>query len=402
MRSLLSDVRCVSVGDLKLYPGNARRGSIDAIAESLRHNGQFAPIVVQESTSYVLSGNHTLRAAIQEGWTHIDAAFIDCDDEAARKINLVANRTNDLASYDEEALASLLTELGGDWEGTGFSQFDLDVLLADLAPHGWGGKNKDDAPPLGDEAVTQPGDLIMLGPHRLLCGDALNPLDFARLMDGQQADLVLTDPPYTVGYELHLSPTQRQYRRQDGKKIPNDSLSGVEAETFISRVMRAVSDSLKPGGVYYVFSPPGDTELDFRLALRDAGIPLRQALLWLKDSFVFGRQDYQWRHEVLMYGWREGAGHYFCGDFTQDTLWECPRPKRSKEHPTMKPVALLERAVLNSSRSGELVVDLFAGSGSTLIAAAAQGRRCSMIEIDPLYCDVIVARWELLTGETIR
>ena len=166
--------------------------------------------------------------------------------------------------------------------------------------------------------------------------------------------------------------------------------------------MQAIRDVLKPGGVFYTFAPPGVDELRFRDGLRMARLQMRQVILWVKDRFVFGRSDYHWRHELLMYGWRDGAGHYFAGGRTQDTLWEYDRPASSKLHPTQKPVELLERAITNSSRPGEVVVDLFAGSGSTLIACASAGRRALLMENDLAYCDCIVERWETLTGEKVR
>ncbi len=389
----------IDVGELSEYPGNARRGNVEVVRDSLRVNGQYKPIVVQQSTGYVLAGNHTLRAARAEEWPTILTTFVECDDDTARRINLVDNRSNDLASYDDQALADMLGELGGEYEGTGFDQDSMDALLASLGPGGYGGRDKDAVPPVPVVPITRPGDIITLGEHRVMCGSALDPEARAMLLRQQPADLVLTDPPYTVSYEEDLSPIQAKYRRQDGKKVTGDALDGAEADAFVSEAMVAVRAVLKAGGVFYVFAPPGVDELRFRLALRDAPLVIRQVILWVKDEFVFGRQDYHWRHESMLYGWREGAGHFFVGDFTQHTLWDCERPKASKEHPTMKPVELMERAVTNSSRPGEHVVDLFGGSGSTLIACTTQGRRCSMMELDPGYCDVIVDRWEKFTGE---
>jgi DNA modification methylase len=394
----------VPVADLKPYPGNARRGDVELVAESLRENGQYKPIVVQESTGYVLAGNHTLQAAIAEGWSEILATFVEVDDDRARKINLVDNRSNDVAGYDDEALAELLRELDGDLSGTGFEQVDVDALMAELGPGGWSSQKKDAAPPLPVTPVTEPGEVFALGPHRLVCGDALD-LETVRLaLDNQQADLVLTDPPYMVAYQAGMTVEEaiKLNRRTDGLEVSNDALSAGQADEFIREAMASVKAALKPGGVFYVFAPPGVDELRFRLGLRDCGLELREVLLWIKDRFVFGRQDYHWRHESVMYGWREGAAHHWAGGHSQDTLLEFDRPGRSKEHPTMKPVALLERLVENSSKKGQLIFDPFAGSGSTMVAAAAQGRRCAMVELDPRYCDVIIERWAKLTGEVIR
>ncbi len=399
------DVTDVPVEQLLPYPGNARRGDVEVIRESLRRNGVYKPVVVQRSTGYVLAGNHTVQAAAEEGWATLPAVHVDCDDDTARRIVLVDNRSNDLAMYDDSALANLLIGLDGDMGGTGFEADDLETLLGSMEEGGFAGRDKDAAPALGETAITKPGDLIRLGDHVLLCGDSLAADCREALLQGQLADLVVTDPPYMVNHADPLddgrSPESR-HMRLDNRLVPNDKLSGVEAADFLAAAMVAVRDVLKPGGAFYIFSPPGETELDFRLGLRTADLQLRQALLWVKDQFVFGRQDYQWRHESILYGWRGGAGHYFVNDHTQDTIWECERPKRSKEHPTMKPVALLERAINNSSKKKELVVDLFGGSGSTLIACEATGRRCAIVELDPLYCDVIVARYERLTQTTVR
>lgn len=398
---ILKTTEPVNLETLKPYPGNARRGDIDMIAESLRTHGQYKPIVVQKSTGYVLAGNHTLQAARHLGWDSIVVSWVDVDDDSARKINLIDNRSNDVATYDDSELAALLVGLDGDYVGTGFTDTDLTELMESLGEGGFSRKDKDAAPELHADPVTQLGDVIRLGDHVLVCGDALVADDRDALMEGQLADLVLTDPPYMVSYEADLSADDREKlnRRRDAKTVPNDNLQGIDADLFIANAMRSIHDVLKPGGVFYTFAPPGADELRFRIGLQDARLPLREVILWIKDQFVFGRQDYHWRHESLLYGWRDGAAHYFVDDRTQDTIWDCPRPKTSKDHPTQKPVALLERAIANSSRRGQLVVDLFAGSGSTLIAAHAQARVARVMERDPAYCDVIVERWEKLTGK---
>lgn len=392
----------VALEELTQFPGNARRGDLELVRESLRAHGQYKPIVVQEGTNVILAGNHTAQAAVEEGWAEILVSYVAVDDEQARRINLVDNRSNDVAEYDEEALAALLQDLDGDYTGTGFDDDALDELLLSLQSGMRSGKGDTDPREPPAEPTSRPGDLYLLGDHRLLCGDTLNADDRARLLDGALGDLSLTDPPYLVSYEEGDYEAYRRRRRQDGKKVGGDQQHGAGAEEVRADWMRAVRDTTKPGGCFYVFSPPGDNELDCRLALRAADLQIRVVVLWIKDVFTFGRQDYHWRHEAVMYGWRDGAAHFFVGDRTQDTLWEYERPRRSEEHPTMKPVPLLERAIENSSRKGELVIDLFGGAGSTLIAADNKGRRCAMMELDPAYCDVIVDRWQRHTGEVAQ
>lgn len=406
MSALASQISLESISTLAHYPNNAKRHDLQAIAESLRAHGQYRSVVCQKSTRFILAGNGTVEAARDIlGWEHISVEWIDCDDETARKIVLVDNRANELGGgYDDEALARLLADLKGSYDGTGFNHADAEAVLARLDAGRLADKDLDDAPPKRDDepAITQPGDLLQLGPHRLLCGSALDDDAMAELLNGEQAALVVTDPPYLVDYEGDDEASLKaRNRRTDGKKVTNDGLTGEAADRFITDAMLAVRETLRAGGAFYVFCPPGEDELRFRLGLRDANLQLRQMLLWAKDRPVFGRQDYHWQHESIAYGWRDGS-HSFHGRRGQGTLIECARPTSSKDHPTQKPIDLLTPLVDNSSLPGELVVDLFAGSGSTLIAAAAAGRRCYAMELDPAYCDVIVRRYEQLTGETVR
>lgn len=393
----------VDIDQLEAYPGNARRGDLSMIVESLRVNGQYRPVVVNRRNNQVLAGNHTVQAARELGWPQVAATFVDATDEEARRIVLIDNRANDVAGYDDGILAELLADLDGNYEGTGFDDNDLDDLLASLGG-GFGGKDKDAAPPRPDTAITQPGDLIILGRHRLICASALDTEAVDRLTEGALADLVLTDPPYMVDYGDAIVPDGRggyRARRRGGtSEIANDTLAAPDADAFVHDAMRVARDTLKPGGSYYVFCPPGPDMARFITGLRAARMEPRETIIWVKDSFVFGRQDYHWRHEPALYGWREGSPHFFIDDRKQDTVWEFDRPRLSKEHPTMKPVAMLERMIENSSRAGETVIDLFAGSGSTLIACESVRRSCLAVELDPGYCDVIVARWEQLTGQS--
>jgi DNA modification methylase len=236
--------------------------------------------------------------------------------------------------------------------------------------------------------VARPGDLFALGAHRLLCGDATSLTHVARLMDGLRADLVFTDPPYNVDYVGKTG---------SALKIDNDKMDTKRFRAFLLAAFHVLFANAREGAPIYVCH--SDTEgYNFRGAMIEAGWLFKQAIIWVKDSFVMGRQDYHWRHEPILYGWKPGAAHRWWADRTQDTVWEIPRPKRSVEHPTMKPVELVSRAIVNSSKPGDMVLDPFGGSGSTLIACEAEGRVCRIAELDPRYVDVIVERWETFTG----
>jgi DNA modification methylase len=215
---------------------------------------------------------------------------------------------------------------------------------------------------------------------------------------GGVPDLVATDPPYGVAYQEALSTAEAaaRNRRKDGAEVANDNLGMEGTQAMVAAAMTHAG--LKPGGVFYVCHAPGNFQTAVWLGLQDAGLYARHQIVWVKDRFVMGRADYHYRHEGVLYGWKDGAAHYFVDDRTQDSVWEFTRPGASKEHPTMKPVALFERMLANSSHAGDLTYEPFAGSGTTLIAAANLGRRCYAMELDPAYCDVIVDRWERHTG----
>lgn len=405
----------VPVGDLVPYAANPRRGDLGSLRESLRHHGQYRPLVARTGTNEVLAGNHTLAAAKELGWTKIAVTYVDCDDDQAARIVLVDNRSNDVAGYDDAALVELLQQVQGDTghlEGTGFSDADLAALLAEVTGDPVALTDHDDVPEEPAEPVSRLGDVWLLGPHRLVCGDSTDKGTYAALLgDGVEADLIFTDPPYGVDYQGGIADTPSgghkwtkadfdayaAHRRRDGLKVSNDAL-GVDGTRALVRDAMAAAP-LKKGGVFYVCAPPGDLVMEFRNAITEVTtLGLRQTVVWVKDQFTFGRSDYHYRHEWILYGWRKGAAHFFVKDRTQDSVWEFPRPRRSKVHPTMKPVDLVSKALRNSSRPGEIVLDLFGGSGSTLIAAHAENRLARLIELDPVYVDVICRRYQEHTG----
>lgn len=392
------------INDLKPHPNNVRQGDIGAISQSLKQHGQYRPIVVQRSTGFILAGNHTYKAAISLKWKQIAATYVDCDDEQALRILLIDNRANDLASYDDSALVEMLkglmdTELK--LEGTGFDPDDLDQLLKDLDMESGNAIEGDpDAVPDDAPSKTVPGDVWLLGNHRLMCGDSTSPTNIERLMSGKKADIVWTDPPYGVNIqEKDMAQAEVRKRRKDGLGVMNDHLKGEELRIFLNAALSNAYAETKAGGAWYVASPSGDLMYQFCRVLADLKV-WRHSIIWVKDMFTLGRADYHYRHEEIFYGWKEGAGHIWHGDRKQDTVWEVARPKRSPEHPTMKPIELITKALNNSSSTGDIVLDPFGGSGSTLIAAHQTGRTAYLMELDPHYCDVICKRFQQATGIT--
>lgn len=405
---------------LRPHPRNPRNGDTDAIAQSLRVNGQYRPIVVCGDGT-ILAGNHTYAAAMELGWSSIQVVRLPLspDSAEAERILLADNRTADLGAYDEGLLADLLRAVDEavGLEGTGYDVDDL-FALGEGEPKG----DPDDAPPLPMTApISQDGDLFELGPHRLLVGSATEASSWSRLLGGEVVDLLLTDPPYGVDYVGGTA---------DRLSIAGDTKEGLPE--LLGAAFGHAAVHLKPGGPFYIFAPTGNEQTTFRIALAGCELGLRQQLTWVKDRFVLGRQDYHARDEAILYGaasggpgvpippaspegvewsseydeatqavlygWRSGAAHVWRGGRRQDNVWEYDRPRQSLEHPTMKPVAMLERALRNSSVEGDLVADPFAGSGSTLMAAASTKRSARCMEVDPRYADVICRRYELATG----
>jgi site-specific DNA-methyltransferase (adenine-specific) len=382
----------VAIANLRPYPGNPRRGDVEAIKASLRAHGQYRPIVVNRPTMQVLAGNHTLEAAKQLGWEEIAATFLDVDNDQARRIVLVDNRTNDFAAYDTQALVDFLEELP-ELDGSGYDQADLDALLDQVA---WPADDLDEEiPPAPKRPTTKAGDVWALGRHRLICADATHPAAYRAVMGEAKAQLLWTDPPYGVAY---TGKTARALT------IQNDGAEGLDQ--LLAGSFAAIDQRLVAGARLYVAHPAGGLSAKFIAAFLDQGWRLAQTLVWLKDSMVLGHADYHYRHEPILYGYKPGPGRQgrggrgWYGDDAQTSVFEVPRPKAAREHPTMKPPALVEAALANSSRRDQVVLDPFAGSGSTLVACERTGRHPRLIELDPGYCDVIVRRFERLTGQT--
>jgi len=414
----------VDAANVRLHPST----SLDAIGASLRRFGQQKPIVVDEH-GVVRAGNGTLVAARQLGWSHIEIVRTTLRGIEAAAYSIADNRTTDLSSFDEPALAQLLEQLraeDGGLDGVGYSPADLDALLDELQrAAGEGDRDLDEIPAPPAEATTRPGDLWILCDHRLLCGDSSSPADVDRLLAGAPVHLVNTDPPYNVKVEprsnnaiaaglssftsthhqkLDLArhpeksaPTTRRLRAKD-RPLENDFVSDEAFGQLLAAWFGNIARVLLPGRGFYIWGGYSNCG-NYPSALKRAGLYFSQAIIWDKQHPVLTRKDYMGAHEWCFYGWREGGAHEFFGPNNATDLWAVKKVAgQSMVHLTEKPVELASRAILYSSRRGENVLDLFGGSGSTLIACEDTQRRAHLMELDALYCDVIVTRWQKLTG----
>lgn len=380
----LKPAECNPRKDLK--PGDEE---YQKIKKSITEFGYVAPVIVNSNMT-VIGGHQRLKVLKELGYTEVECVVVDLDQEKEKALNIALNKIS--GDWDNDKLEELLAELKQtdiDMDITGFSFDEVDEILKDITGSKEDDFDLDQALDEIEEPISKRGDVWILGKNRLMCGDSTQKEDVMHLMNSQEADMLLTDPPYNVDYEGKTS---------EALKIENDNMSETEFYNFLLDSFKNMFDSIKYGGSAYVFH--ADTEgLNFRNAFKSCGFKLAQCLVWVKNTFVMGRQDYQWRHEPILYGWKPGAGHYFVDNRKQSTVLEFDKPSRNAEHPTMKPVDLLVYLIKNSSKENDLILDLFGGSGSTLIAAEQTQRRCYTMELDPKYCDVIIKRWENLTGE---
>jgi DNA modification methylase len=358
------------------YDNNPRHNeeAIEAVANSIREFGFKVPIVIS-SDNVIIAGHTRLKASVSLGLEEVPCIIADdLNEEQIKAFRLADNKTAELATWDLSKLEEELSHIDMDMLQFGFEQ--MEELLPDNA--------SDDDFDITDEIpevpFSQPGDIYELGPHRLMCGDSTDSKQVATLLDGEEADMIFTDPPYNVDYEGTAG------------KIKNDKMEDNSFYLFLYDAFQNMFEHTKPGGAIYVCH--ADTEgLNFRNAFKSAGYKLAECLIWVKNALVLGRQDYHWRHEPILYGWKEGAAHYFVDDRTQDTIWEYNKPKKNEEHPTMKPLELVGKAISNSSRRHESVLDLFGGSGSTMIASEQLDRKSFLMELDERFVDVIVKRY---------
>lgn len=384
-----------SLDALLPYARNARTHSdaqVAQIAASIAEFGFTAPILVSGDGG-ILAGHGRLAASRRLGLTEVPVVVLDHLTDTQRRAYILADNQLALnAGWDEAMLAlelAALSEAGFDLALTGFSDEELADLLDEAETPTEGYTDPDETPDVPTIAITKPGDVWIMGKHRLLCGDSTRIDELERVCEGQLVDLWLTDPPYNVAYEGGTA---------DKLTIQNDSMADGAFRQFLRDAYTAADAVMKPGAVFYIWH--ADSEgYNFRGAARDTGWAIRQCLIWKKSSLVLGRQDYHWQHEPCLYGWKDGAGHLWASDRKQTTILEFDKPARNGEHPTMKPVALFEYLLLNNTKGGDIVLDSFGGSGTTLIAAEKNGRMARLIELDPKYCDVIVSRWQSFTGQ---
>jgi DNA modification methylase len=390
---LPDQLETIQIDALIPYARNSRThsdGQVAQIASSIKEFGFTNPVLI-DGGGGIIAGHGRVLAARKLGMSEVPCIRLDHLTEAQKRAYVIAdNRLALNSGWDTEMLKvefADLQELGFDLELTGF---DLDEIKELLAPVGIEGlTDPDDAPPLPEHPRTVPGDIWVMGKHRLLCGDSTSMDDLAKLTDGQLVDMWLTDPPYNVAYEG---------KTKEALTIKNDEMGDDQFRQFLRDAYTAADTVMKPGAVFYIWH--ADSEgYNFRGAAQDAGWKVRQCLIWKKSSMVMGRQDYHWKHEPCLYGWKEGAGHLWAADRKQTTILEFEKPTRNGEHPTMKPVALFEYQLLNNTKGGDQVLDSFGGSGTTLIAAEKNGRVARIMELDPKYCDVIVKRWQDFTGK---
>lgn len=379
----------VKLEDFVPHPKNRNKHpkeQTDRLVELYKYHGIRHPIIVSALSGCIVAGHGRLEAAKKAGLKEFPAVLQEFENEEKEYAFLQAD--NAIALWAELDLSGINTDIGDFGPG-----FDIDMLgiknfVLEPAEKLEPGCDEDDVPE-HVEPKTKLGDIYKLGNHRLLCGDSTIYTDIERLFVDKKADMIWTDPPYNVAYEG---------KTKEALKIQNDSMDGDSFYKFLYDAYTAMFMVTKPGGSIYVAH--ADSEgANFRKAMVDSGFLLKQCIIWVKNSIVMGRQDYHWQHEPILYGWAPGASHNWYSDRKQSTVFNCKRPQRNAEHPTMKPVELIEYFIGNSSQPGELVFDPFGGSGSTMIAAEKSGRVSYLCELDPKYCDVIVARWEKFTGK---
>lgn len=360
-----------------LKPGDPE---YEKLKRSIVEFGYVEPVIWNKTTGHVVGGHQRLKVLIDTGMTEVECVVVEMSEEKEKALNVALNKIN--GEWDKDKLALLITDLQGadfDVSLTGFDAPELDALFKDAQRAGVQDDDFDVDAALKEPAITKPGDLWLLGKHRLVCGDSTKSDVFDLLMDGKQANLVVTDPPYNVNYEGSAG------------KIKNDNMTDSAFYDFLLASFQNMEACMANDASIYVFH--ADTEgLNFRKAFSEAGFYLSGTCIWKKQSLVLGRSPYQWRHEPIIFGWKKKGKHQWYADRKQTTIWEFDKPKQNVDHPTMKPVELLAYPILNSSMANCIVLDPFGGSGSTLIACEQTDRICFMVELDERYCDVIVRR----------
>ena len=391
----------VPIDSLKPDPANPRRISdaeLETLTRSIQEFGLVDPIICRHDDKLVIGGHQRLVAARKLGYKTVPVVFLDLSPEQAHLLNVALNKIS--GEWDQELLAHLLADLGdgADLSLSGFADDEVKKLLKSLDSR----EKRERVESFDLDAALEAaqrvrgakrGEVWALGDHRLMCGDATKDKDVAKLMDGTQAQMAFTDPPYNVSLGDHGGQQPGQRKR----RLKNDALSPADWQAFCQDWARSLVGSVD-GALYVCLAVNEQLPVLFG-ALEEAGAHWANMIVWAKDRFLLGRADYHWQYEPIWYGWREGVKRHWCGDRDQSNVWRIARPSASDAHPTMKPLELVERAIENSSKPGDVVLDLFLGSGSTLIAAERTGRACYGLEIDPHYCKIVIARWEAFTGQ---
>ena len=383
----------VKIAEITPYANNPRNndGAVESVAKSIEKFGFIGAIILNKD-KVIINGHTRVKACKKLGMETIPAIIVDhLTKEQEDALRIADNKTGEIAEWDEELLRAELKALeaaGFGIEDLGFDNSELEALLEGDVSVSVGETDPNAAPEVPEVAVSRPGEVYVLGNHRLVCGDSTKAEDVGRVCKEGEADMWLTDPPYNVAYE-----------GSNGLTIQNDSMEDVKFREFLRTAFGHAEKVLKPGAPFYIFH--ADSEgYNFRGACHDIGLRVRQCLVWKKNALVLGRQDYQWIHEPCLYGWKEGGPHPWYADRSQTTVMEFNKPKKNDVHPTMKPVEMLVYLLQNSSKRGDVVLDTFGGSGSTLIACEQTGRVCRTVELDPRYCDAIRRRWaEFKHGE---
>lgn len=408
-------VEYLPIEEVKPYKNNAKIHTpeqIDQIKASIQQFGMNDPIGIWSKENIIVEGHGRLLACQELGYKEIPVIRLDdLTDEQRKAYTLAHNQLTMNTGFDLDILNQELADISIDMQEFGFEDINKDDFNIEEDDFEF---NEEEIP----EAKAKRGEIYKLGEHILMCGDSTVRQDVEKLLNGKIADLVVTDPPYNVA----ISNSQ-------GMTIENDDMSDESFRKFLNSAFENMSDSLKEGGAFYVWYASRE-HINFESALLNNNLTVRQQLIWVKNSLVLGRQDYQWRHEPCLYGWKDGEGHYFIYDRTQSTVMEQKeididklspeeskkllkkiyseipstiikenKPQKNNLHPTMKPIELIGRLIHNSSEKGQIVLDLFGGSGSTLIACEQLGRKCYMMEYDPIYVDAIIQRYEEFTGK---
>lgn len=380
-------VKTVSIDQIKPYENNPRNNddAVDAVANSIKEFGWQQPIVV-DNGGVIIAGHTRYKAAKQLKLKEVPIVVADnLTEEQVNAYRLADNKSGELATWDDEELQEELDKIL-DIDMTDFG-FDLETELEDDEVI-----DDDYEEEVPEEPKSKLGQVYQLGRHRLMCGDSTKPEDVKKLMNGVQADLLITDPPYNVNYE----------GKQDSKMtIKNDHQEAENFYKFLLEAFTNAKDNMKAGAAFYIWYASSEA-VNFNRSAVDAGLSVRQELIWAKNQMIIGRQDYQWQHEPCLYGWADGGSHSWYSDRKQTTILNFDKPQRSDLHPTMKPIPLFDYQIKNSSKSGDNVLDLFGGSGTTLMACEQDGRNAYLMEFDPRYVDVIIDRWEKFTGETAK